>query len=136
MAAHKTIPIVLVKKTKPRNRFDCSKCPGYCCSYPLIEVTKRDIARIAKHFGMSLVKARKKFFRYDRSEKCWALRRRKDEHFGGICRFFDTEKRSCTVYKARPGVCRDYPLGPTCGYYEFLKFERKHQDDPGFVATT
>ena len=38
--------------SKPK--YDCSKCPGYCCSYPVIQVTKRDAMRIAKHFGLSL----------------------------------------------------------------------------------
>ena len=26
--------------------YDCSKCPAYCCSYPEIEVSKADIARL------------------------------------------------------------------------------------------
>ena len=30
--------------------YDCSKCPGYCCSYDRITVSKRDVARLAKHF--------------------------------------------------------------------------------------
>ena len=31
--------------------YNCSKCPGYCCSYPLIALTKRDVERLAKHFS-------------------------------------------------------------------------------------
>ena len=27
---------------------DCKKCPGYCCSYPLIALDKRDVERLAK----------------------------------------------------------------------------------------
>jgi Fe-S-cluster containining protein len=50
--------------------------------------------------------------------------------------FFDQDKRRCTVYESRPGVCRDYPDSKRCGYYEFLKFERAHQDDPDFIALT
>ena len=41
-------------------KYDCLKCPGYCCSYPVIEVHKRDAVRIAKHFDMPLEKAEKK----------------------------------------------------------------------------
>jgi Fe-S-cluster containining protein len=133
MATNKTIPI---KNAKPKNQYDCLKCPGYCCSYPLIEVTKRDMERVAKHFEVSLTVAKKKFFRYDRSEKSWCLRRKNDEHFKKICRFFDTEERRCTIYTARPGVCREYPGEPHCGYYDFLKFEREHQQDKDFIATT
>jgi Fe-S-cluster containining protein len=53
-----------------------------------------------------------------------------------MCVFFDREARRCTVYEARPHPCRTYPYGTTCGYFEFLKFEREHQGDDEFVATT
>jgi Fe-S-cluster containining protein len=114
--------------------YDCSKCPGYCCSYPIIALTKRDIERLAKHFGLSYSKARTKFTSVQPEAK-YAMRRKADKHFGRICRFFDTEKRRCTVYKARPAVCRDCP-GGRCGYYDFLASERRGQDDPEMIATT
>ena len=123
-------------KKKSGNQYDCSKCPGYCCSYPLIEVGKRDIARLAKHFGITYAQAESRYTRFDRSEKVRSLKQQEDRHFGKICKLFDTRKRHCTVYEARPGVCREYPDGKRCGYYEFLMFEREHQDDPKFVATT
>ena len=56
----------------------------------------------------------------------------KDTVYGSICRFFDTDERRCTIYEARPAVCREYPNGSRCGYYTFIQFERKHQDDPDF----
>ena len=121
---------------KSGNQYDCSKCPGYCCSYPLIEVGKRDIQRLAKHFGISYAQAETRYTRFDKSGKVRSLRQQEDEHFGRICKLFDTKKRQCTVYESRPGVCRDYPEGKRCGYYEFLQFEREHQDDPTFIATT
>ena len=42
-----------MSKTIPIVRYDCSKCPGYCCSYPRIEVKDKDLARLAKHFDLS-----------------------------------------------------------------------------------
>jgi len=121
---------------KSANQYDCSKCPGYCCSYPLIEVGKRDIQRLARHFGISYKQAENRYTKFDKAEKTRALRHQQDEHFGSICKMFDTKQRRCTVYEARPGVCREYPDGKRCGYYEFLNFEREHQDDPTFVAVT
>lgn len=115
--------------------YDCSKCPGYCCSYPVIKLNVRDVARLAKHFDMTPKEAEAKFTKSAHGEKC-VLRRKKDEHFGKICRFFDTEKRRCTVYEARPEVCRSFPGGNRCGYYDFLAFERRKQEDAEFVATT
>src|SRR5256885_8235859 len=33
--------------------YNCSKCPAYCCSiYERVQVTKRDIRRLANHFGV------------------------------------------------------------------------------------
>ena len=118
------------------NGYDCSKCPGYCCSYPLIEVTRSDIARLARHHGLAYEVAEERFTLYDKEEKVRGLRKRKDEYFGSVCRFFDPKERSCTVYAARPEACRDYPYAKTCGYYQFLKFERTLQDDKTFVAMT
>jgi Fe-S-cluster containining protein len=114
--------------------YNCANCPGYCCSYPVIALTKRDIERLAKHFGITFAKARKKFT-VERYGAKYSMRRKADKHFGRICRFFDTEKRCCTVYKARPAICRDYP-GGRCGYYDFLMSERRGQNDPEMVATT
>jgi len=116
--------------------YDCNKCPGYCCSYPLIEVSKADIARLANHFDVEYETAEQRFTLYDKEEKVRGLRKQKDEFFGQVCRFFDTSARHCTVYAARPEACRGYPYSKTCGYYGFLKFERKLQDDDKFVAMT
>jgi len=118
----------------PRSKYDCAKCPGYCCSYPLIQLDKRDVERLGKHFGLEFKAARLKFT-IERWGYKYIMRRKKDKHFGRICQFFDTEERRCTVYKARPGVCRSYPES-RCGYYDFLSFERAQQDDPKFIATT
>jgi uncharacterized protein len=119
-------------------KFDCAKCPGYCCSYPRIEVTNKDLKRLAEHFDMDVAKAEKKFTRWykdaDEGDER-ILRHQKDEIYGTICRFFDTDKRRCTIYAARPSVCREYPGGNSCGYYTFIKFERKHQDDKSFIPT-
>ena len=116
--------------------YSCKKCPAYCCSYPLIEIGKRDIARLASHFGVDYETAEERFTKFDAGEKVRALRHKHDTVFKTVCQFLDTEKRQCTVYEARPGVCRDFPASTRCGYYDFLKFEREHQDDPTWVALT
>ncbi|WP_334146570.1 YkgJ family cysteine cluster protein [Hyphomicrobium sp.] len=115
--------------------YDCKKCPGYCCSYPLIALDKRDVERLARHHGMAFEEARRAFTREAHGRK-YAMKRKRDRHFGAICRFFDTEKRCCTIYKARPAVCRSFPGKGRCGYYDFLSFERRAQEDPEWVAVT
>jgi Fe-S-cluster containining protein len=118
------------QKAKPS--YDCGKCTAYCCSYDHIEVSSKDVARLALHFGLTERAAAERFTKViedgDR-----VLRHRKDHIFKTVCMFLDQEKRACTIYNARPKVCREYPYGNKCGYYYFLKFERKHQDDPEMI---
>lgn len=116
-------------------QYDCKKCPGYCCSYPVIVVTKRDLERLAKAFGIPPEVAEKRFTKSAHGYKR-IMRRKADPHFGKICRFFDTEKRRCTVYPARPSACRAFPGNGRCGYYDFLSFERRGQEDPDYISTT
>jgi hypothetical protein len=115
--------------------YNCQKCPGYCCSYPLIRLEKRDVERLARHHGLAFETARRRFTEKAHGAK-YAMRRKPDQHYGGICQFFDTEARRCTVYEARPGICRAFPGRSRCGYYDFLMFERRAQDDDEWVAVT
>ena len=119
-----------------KSLFNCKRCPAYCCSYPVIELTKADLRRLAKHFAMSLEKATKKFTKKDAGRKKRIMRHRDDEHYGTVCRFLDPDTRRCTIYEARPQICRDFPGTRRCGYYDFLKFERYLLKDRDHVATT
>jgi len=130
-----------MKNTKPfpipvRTNYSCSKCPAFCCTYSDIEVTKHDIERLARHFGIEFASAEERFTKLDTSKGVPLLRHRKDRIFDSACMFLDQEKRRCTVYESRPGVCRKYPDSSRCGYYEFLKFERAQQGDESYVALT
>lgn len=117
-------------------QFNCARCPAYCCSYPEIRVTERDLRRLAKHFGLDPDAARERFTKADDRGKDRIMRHKQDEHYGTVCRFLDRETRACTVYKARPQICRDFPGTARCGYYDFLTFERRLLDDQDHVATT
>jgi Fe-S-cluster containining protein len=120
------------KVIKIRNSFDCTKCTAYCCSYDHIEITARDVTRLANHFGLSEAVFRERFTKIVESSTR-VLRHRKDHIFKSVCTFLDQEKRCCTVYEARPGLCRVYPYGTRCGYYQFLRFERAHADDATMI---
>jgi uncharacterized protein len=101
--------------------YDCTKCPGFCCSYPVIPITRRDVERLAKHFDVDFDTAKTRFT--------------KEAHGRKFC-LRDTEARRCTVYHARPSTCREYPVQKRCGYYDFLKFEREQQGDETWIART
>jgi Fe-S-cluster containining protein len=130
------VKAVRIVPIQPRPRYSCLKCPGYCCSYAEIEITERDIRRLARHFNLDFDRAAERYAKYDRVKGIWMLRHKKDHIFESTCLLFDQEKRRCTVYEARPGVCRQYPDSTRCGYYDFLTFEREQQGDPEYVALT
>ena len=167
-----------------KNRYDCSKCPSYCCSYGNIELEPDDIARLAAHFKTTEKQVIRRFTSKSTAvverdaddaheaghvngtnsarvtngmnvtngvnatngangangangkEPPRVLRHREDKYFGTICGFLDQETRQCTVYEARPKICGEFPGTRRCGYYDFLCFERKVQDDPDYVAVT
>ncbi len=129
--------------TKSKVDYNCSKCPGYCCTYPRIVVTDKDIARLAYYFGISEDAARLRYTRQyefesddpDEYVNERILKHRKDHIYKTSCMFLDLEARRCTIYEGRPSVCREFPNGKKCGYYGFLKFERKHQDDKEFIPS-
>jgi uncharacterized protein len=116
--------------------YSCDRCPAYCCSYARIAVTPFDIRRLARHFGLGVRAFQQRYLKPGEDPGEIVLRHKKDEHFGTVCRFLDTDTRRCTVYEARPRVCRDFPGSVRCGYYDFLSFERENQDDEDYVSTT
>lgn len=118
-------------------RYNCLKCPGYCCSHDRISVSEADIERLARYFDVSAAEAKERFtYRYRTAEVDEQILRHHQDHiYKSVCRFFDRELRTCTVYDARPNVCRRYPYGKVCGYYNFLKFEREHQGDDEFIPS-
>lgn len=116
--------------------YNCDRCPAYCCSYPRIIVGKRDLRRLAKHHGIGEEEAARRFTKPGHEKGERVLRHHKDETFGTVCRFLDRETRRCTIYEARPGICRAFPGGARCGYYDFLVFERRAQEDEEYVPTT
>ena len=118
-------------------KFNCQKCPGYCCSHPRIAVTDNDLRRLAAHAGIPEPAARARFtYRYtaDGVDE-QIMRHRKDDIYRSVCALFDRGTRKCSMYAARPHVCRRYPYGTKCGYYDFLKFERAHQGDEEYIPT-
>lgn len=126
----------MAQKTSSRKAYDCIECPAYCCSYAHIPVTDKDIKRLAKHYDLTEKEAKRKFTKKGDKESPRVLRHKDDEHFTTICRFIDSETRNCTIYDARPAICREFPTQKRCGYYDFLMFEREVQDDKEWIATT
>lgn len=107
--------------------YDCAQCPAYCCSYEEIELKETDIRRLAKDLDLDRGVFLKRYTK--REGELTILRHHRDKLFGSVCVFLDSKTRQCTVYDARPDVCRTYPDRPRCGYYDFLSWERDFQND-------
>lgn len=116
--------------------YNCNRCPSYCCSYSRIPVEDSDVRRLARHLGLAPEAVARKFTKPGEEPGEVILRHQPDEIYGTVCRFLDSETRRCTVYEARPKICRSYPGTCRCGYYDFLCFERRAQEDPEFIPST
>lgn len=118
---------------KERTFYDCTKCPAFCCSvYERVEVKARDLRRLAAHFGITEEEAARRHTRlFDDKERI--LRRKKDPLLGTTCKFLDLKTRGCSIYEARPAICRTYPARPRCGYYDLYRFEKEQQGDPDVI---
>ena len=119
---------------KPRF-FNCSNCPAHCCSYDYIEAKPADVERLAKHHGVAVAVASRRFTKLVQGGKLRVLRHQKDEIFGSVCQFLNLETRQCGIYAARPKICRDHPGTARCGFYDFLCSERELQEDPEYVPS-
>ena len=123
----KTVRGAIAKTAKP-SYYNCSKCPAYCCSiYERVQVTKRDINRLANYFGVDVETAQRRFTTTWQGEHI--LKRKADPIFGKACKFLDPATRRCTIYEGRPSVCREFPDRTRCAYYDLLTFERSQQGD-------
>lgn len=108
-----SIPCFTPKTKKMTKLYDCDKCPAYCCGYPIIEASKKDIRRLARHFGLDYDAAREKFTEKE-NNRVRKMRQRPDKKLGApLCIFLNQKTRRCSVYHARPQICRDHP-GDRC----------------------
>jgi Fe-S-cluster containining protein len=96
-----------------------------------VQVTRRDVSRLARHFGVSDEIATARFTKIVNNER--VLRRKADPLFGEACTFLNTQTRQCGIYHARPGTCRQYPDSTRCAYWDLLKFEKQQQGDEDTV---
>jgi len=116
--------------------YSCSKCPGYCCSYPEIEVTPRDIERLAKHFGVGYREAEERYTKYDAKEKVQLLRHRKDKVFESTCMLFDHGEAPLHRVRVAAGCLPRLPRQQPLRLLRVPEVRARHQDDKDFIALT
>ena len=86
-------------------QFECSQCGDCCTGAPgFVWVQQQEIDDLAREVELSSEEFEEKYVR-----KIGA-RRSLREFPNGDCVFFDTDKRGCSVYQARPIQCRTWPF--------------------------
>ncbi len=109
--------------------YDCAECQAYCCSYPIIEVKRKDSKLLARHLDLQQDAFLERYTRQEKHEgkKVRILRHTADRSLGATsCIFLDKQTRRCTVYGARPRICRDHPGDEArCEWYDRMILERK-----------
>lgn len=112
----------------------CTMC-GECCRVYAVEITPIDIERIADHLKISTEAVRENYLepgRYSWNDQDGVVKRIPKEETGRECVFLeknDPAVSCCSIYPARPGICRDYtPKSRLCKrvstgrkWYEHLK---------------
>tara|TARA_Y100001934_G_C12313017_1_gene755937 strand:- start:716 stop:1180 length:465 start_codon:yes stop_codon:yes gene_type:complete len=86
-------------------RFECSQCGDCCTGAPgFVWVSQSEIDELADLIGLDSEQFEETYVR-----KIGA-RRSLREFPNGDCVFFDTEKKGCSVYRARPIQCQTWPF--------------------------
>ena len=87
-------------------RFECTQCGDCCTGEPgFVWVNQEEIEALAQAKGWDDVEQFEQQF-----VRPVGARRSLREYSNGDCVFFDTEKRGCSVYEARPRQCRTWPF--------------------------
>lgn len=85
--------------------FQCKRC-GFCCQVAdPIDIYPKDIRRLASHFSISIEDVIKEYTIPHPTEPDLRAFKRT-----APCIFYDEEKKGCTIYQARPMVCRCSPF--------------------------
>ena len=93
----------------------CATCEGNCCigESGYIWITNAEIEVLAQHLGitieaLALNSLRKVGYKYSINEVKLSAN-------NYACKFFDLDKKQCSIYEARPKQCRTFP------FWEYFK---------------
>ena len=88
----------------------CANCGGNCCTGQsgYIWITPSELENLA-----DFLKLDRSIFIKDYLQKVgykFSIKEKFDDNLGHCCIFFDTQKKCCSVYQARPIQCRTFPF--------------------------
>ena len=78
-----------------KNNFKCQENCARCCKYSIIPLTEDEIKSIETHTGLD--------------KEVFSTNSNLMRFVDGKCYFLKDDK--CTIYKARPNICKQFPFG-------------------------
>lgn len=86
----------------------CTKCGGCCRNFPFVELSEAEIERLSVFTGLEGCA-------FADSDRGLEPRRFLRFREGGSCIFLKESAglAVCSVYEARPDICRSYPFTPS-----------------------
>ncbi len=87
---------------------DCLRCPAFCCKVGgYVEATARDVVRLARFLGLTRREFLTKHAVKLTTDQAFLKGRTVIKSGDNTCQVLGADHR-CTVYAARPEVCREY----------------------------
>jgi Fe-S-cluster containining protein len=127
-AMKKVVDVVRSILAKPYREYDARRCDrcvkSDCCSFERILVTEEEVARIVDFLG----EPRSAIDRYAAFEPdLGGYFTHRLKHRNGHCVFLKSNgvQMRCSVYEARPEVCREYDAGTCTEWTKMLPVTRK-----------
>lgn len=108
----------------------CSSCEGNCCigESGYVWITQDEIKKLANFLNISIDQLandslRKIGYKYSLRE----LQLSKNNY---VCKFFNLEKKQCSIYDVRPNQCRTFP------FWEYFKqnLEEVKKECPAIIT--
>jgi Fe-S-cluster containining protein len=88
----------------------CQECDGNCCigESGYIWITQEEIEALAKHLNLTVSMTIDKYLFKARYK--YSIKEKQLSPTNYACVFFDTTKKQCSIYEARPKQCRTFPF--------------------------
>lgn len=88
----------------------CEECGGKCCigESGFIWINKAEINVLSKYLNISIDEVKDKYLR--KVNYKYTIKEVQLDISNFACKFFDLERKQCSIYEARPIQCRTFPF--------------------------
>jgi Fe-S-cluster containining protein len=118
---------MIINKDDFNYKFDtlgCDNCEGNCCigKSGYIWISKKEIKNLAKYKSSTIDKIIENDL--NKINYKYSIKEIKIDENNFACKFFDLNKKKCSIYEVRPEQCRTFPFWD---YFKKRKDEVKEE---------